>query len=73
VSGHGQLDLDGGETIDPRIESAAKALWWRNAQRTWGPDGRDVAQERAKALWPRMRPHYMGEAEAALHAAGVLG
>jgi hypothetical protein len=72
MTGHGQLDLSGAETVDPRIEKAARSLWWRSARRTWGQDGRDIAEERFKALWPRMRPHYMAEAETALRAAGVL-
>jgi hypothetical protein len=69
---HGQIDLEGHETVDPRIEAAAKALWWRSAKVTWGRDGADIAKEQAERLWPRMRPHYMAEAEVALRAAGVL-
>lgn len=65
----GQLDLNGGEVEDPRTERVARALWWRDAQATWGRDGTDVARERAKALWPRQRPHYMATAGVALAAA----
>lgn len=73
----GQLGFDGSEQVDPRITKAARALWWRDARRTWGRDGRDesgesVARERAKALWPRMEHHYVEAARVALEAAGVL-
>lgn len=69
----GQFDLEGNETEDPRAEKIAKALWWEDAKRTWGRDGRDeagesIAKQQAKALWPRMRPHYMASAGIALRA-----
>lgn len=72
MSAHGQLDMDGGEQTDPRLVKAARALWWRDAERTWGRDGRDVAIERAKTLWPRMEKAYVATAEVALRAAGVI-
>jgi hypothetical protein len=68
----GQLDLDGGEAIDPRITKAAKMLWYRDAKRTWAIDGNDVARERAIALWPRVEKHYVDAARVALEAAGAL-
>lgn len=64
----GQLDLEGNEAEDPRAEKIAKHLWMRDAQATWGRDGADIARERATALWPRMRPHYMATAGVALRA-----
>lgn len=68
----GQQTLDGGEVTDPRITKAAKSLWWRDAQRTWGMDGPDIAKERAATLWPRVEKSYAEAARLALTAAGVL-
>lgn len=64
----GQQTLDGGETTDPRIERAAKALWWRDAKKTFW-DRKD-AEEHAKAIWPRVRSEYIATARVALEAAG---
>lgn len=77
MTGHGQLDMDGGEAIDPRIEKAAKHRWLRDAKRTWGPDGygggdEHVYIERARTLWPRLSKYYLADAEETLRAAGVL-
>lgn len=77
MTAHGQLDMAGGETVDPRIEQAARALWWRDAKRTWGQDGRgedgeSIAKQQAARLWPRVRASYLNAAETALKAAGVL-
>lgn len=68
----GQLDMAGGEQLDPRIEAAARALWHRSARRTWGQDGTDIADSQERELWPRLAKHYRDEARAALTAAGVL-
>jgi hypothetical protein len=65
----GQIDLDGNEQLDPRLEPVAKALWWRDAKRTWGQDGNDIAAENARRLWPRIASSYMDEARVALKAA----
>lgn len=65
----GQQTLDGAEEVDGRVEAAGKALWWRDARRTWGRDGQDVAKERARVLWPRMRADYVDQARIALDAA----
>lgn len=65
----GQLDVDGGERVDPRVERAAKALAWRDARRMWGQSGLDVARENARQVWPRVRTYYLEAAEVALTAA----
>lgn len=69
MSADGQQTLDGGEEIDGRTTAAAKALWWRDAQRTWARDGLDIAKERARALWPRVQGSYVEAARDALAAA----
>jgi hypothetical protein len=66
VTAPGQLDLDGGEQVDPRVERAAKALWLRDARKTFG---RQDALELAKAHWPRVRGEYMATALVAITAA----
>lgn len=73
----GQQTLDGTEVADPRVTKAAKALWWEDARRTWGRDGREpdgtlVATSKARQLWPRMAKLYEDKARVALTAAGVL-
>jgi hypothetical protein len=65
----GQLDFEGNEQVDPRVTSAAMALWERDAKRTWGESGRDVAREQAERLWPRVRGEYERAARVALEAA----
>lgn len=67
----GQLDLSGGERVDPRVTRAAMALWERDAGRTWGESGRDVAREQVERLWPRVRGEYERAARVALEAAGA--
>jgi hypothetical protein len=69
MSAPGQLDFGGAETVDPRVERAAKALWLRDARKTFG---RQDALELAKAHWPRVRGEYLATAEVALRGAGVL-
>lgn len=63
----GQQTLDGSEVVDGRVERAARALWWRDSQRTW----RDTAEAKfhAKQDWPRVRPSYVETARVALEAA----
>jgi hypothetical protein len=41
MASDGQQTLDGGEVTDPRITKAGQALWWEDARRTWGRDGRE--------------------------------
>lgn len=70
----GQLGLDGTEEIDGRTERVAKSLFWRDAKRSWGRDGRDedgksIATENAKRIWARVRDSYVDEARTALVAA----
>jgi hypothetical protein len=77
MASDGQQTLDGGEVTDPRITKAGQALWWEDARRTWGRDGREpdgtlVATSKARQLWPRMQRHYEDTARVALTAAGVL-
>lgn len=70
---NGQLDLEGGETTDPRIVKAAKALMWADFKRSFGQDGHEATVNRAKQCWPTVEGHYLAEARVALSAAGVLG
>lgn len=70
MSAHGQLDLSGNETIDPRLEAAANALWRRDAMR--GPWPKEDNEDHYKRFWPRVRRYYLEEAEVALRAAGAL-
>lgn len=70
----GQQTLDGTETVDRRVEKAARALWWRDARRAWGRDGQTedgegVARVKARELWPRVRSSYVEAARLALDAA----
>jgi len=67
VSAPGQLNLDGGEQVDPRVERAAKAIWWRDAKKTWWM--REDAEAHAKDIWPRVRSEYMATALVAITAA----
>lgn len=69
MTADGQQTLDGAEEIDPRTLAAAKALWWRDAKRSWARDGNDIAKENAKTIWPRVRDSYVDEARTALAAA----
>lgn len=67
----GQLDLDGGETLDPRLERAAKALWHRDSRRSH-PDGNypspKAAQDARDAVWPRVKGEYVKAAGVAVAA-----
>lgn len=65
----GQLDIEGNEQTDPRVERAARALWWRDAKRAFGQDGHEAVANRAKALWPRIATYYREAARVALDAA----
>lgn len=67
MSAPGQLDLAGGEVEDPRVERAAKAMFWKDARKTWW--GREDAEAHAKTVWPRVRSEYMATATVALTAA----
>jgi hypothetical protein len=68
----GQQTLDGGETTDPRVERAAKALMWADFKRSFGQDGHEATVNRAKQCWSTVEGHYLAEARVALGAAGVL-
>jgi hypothetical protein len=71
VSAHGQLDFEGREVTDDRVEQAAKAMYWRDVKRRHRVDNNE-AGEIAKAAWPKVRQHYVETATVALKAAGVL-
>lgn len=52
---------------DERLERVARALWGRDARRSFGkPQSGDDPAER---LWARVRKHYIDEATVCLEAA----
>lgn len=64
----GQADLFGGEeVVDPRVERAARALWDRDARRSFGKH--DGSKPQADSLWLRVRKDYIATARVALDAA----
>lgn len=56
---NGQLDLDGNEQEDPRIENAAKALYLKDVKRRHQCDD-ETAKSIAKSTWPRVEGYYHG-------------
>lgn len=69
VIADGQQTLDGTEIVDRRVERAARALWKRDAHRSFGADS-EGAEGTAARLWPRVRSEYVQTARVALDAAG---
>lgn len=71
MTAHGQLDLEGNEATDPRIERAAKELYLRDVKRRHY-DARDDLPEIAKAGWPKVAKHYRDTVTTVLTVYGAL-
>jgi hypothetical protein len=65
----GQLDLDGGEQADPRIDKAARALYLQAVRRRHQCD-EETAKVIARQTWPRVQKHYEADVRLVLAVGG---
>lgn len=65
----GQLDVDGNEQVDPRIDKAARALYWQAVRRRHQCD-EETAKIIARQTWPQVEKYYVADVRLVLGAGG---